>query len=106
VEGKTTEPRWFAHWWADQRDRNDYVGVYADEVEAEGRIPFYPTPLHEITRSCPEALVDLVEYAWFTWVDETSESLSGWAYIENLLNQLYPDEFERGPHHRVLTTSR
>jgi hypothetical protein len=102
MKSKTTEPKWFAHWWAEQRDRSDHIGVYADEVEAEGRIPFYPTPLHEIIRYCPEALVDLFEDAWFTWLVETSESPFGWAYIENLLNQLYSEEGERGPGYRVV----
>src|SRR5215204_6163735 len=41
----TTDPRWFAHWWAAQRDRGDHIGRYADEVYAEGCIPLHPTPL-------------------------------------------------------------
>jgi hypothetical protein len=89
VEGKTTEPRWFAHWWAEQRDRTDYIRNYADDVYAEGGIPLHPTPLHEITSGYDELFTEMVEDAWFTWVDETSESPFGWAYIENLLHDLY-----------------
>lgn len=99
---KTTEPRWFAYWWAEQRDRDDEIGCYADEVEAEGQIPFHPTPLHEITDGLPEHFADLIEYAWFEWEDEVRQSPLGWAYIENLLNYLYPLEVSRGSSRRIL----
>ncbi len=102
MEGKTTEPRWFAHWWAEQQDRHNYVGSYADEVYAEGKIPIHSTRLEDITCGRNEYFADLIETAWFTWVDETSQSPSGWAYIENLLNQLYPEWVEHGPSHRVV----
>ena len=98
----TTDPRWFAHWWTEQRDRGDQIGCYADEVEAEGYIPFHPTPLHDITNGRHENFVHLVEDAWFEWEEEKRQSPMGWAYIENLLNHLYPEEVERGPSHRVL----
>jgi hypothetical protein len=98
----TTDPRWFAHWWAAQQDRSDSIGHYADEVYAEGLIPLHPTPLHEITEGHHENFVGLVEEAWFEWEDEMRESPWGWSYIENLLNNLYPQELERGPNHRVL----
>ena len=98
----TTDLRWFAHWWAAQRDRGDQIGCYADEVYAEGFIPVNPTPLHDITDGLPEHFVGLIEEAWFEWEDEMRESPKGWAYVENLLNNLYPEEVERGPNHRVL----
>jgi hypothetical protein len=98
----TADPRWFAHWWAAQADRSDIIGCYADEVYAEGFIPLQPTPLHVITDGLHENLVDLIEEAWLEWEDETRLSPWGWAYIENLLNNLYPEEVERGPNHRVL----
>ena len=99
---QTSDPRWFAHWWAAQRDRGDRIGGYADEVYAEGCIPLHPTPLHDIVDGLPEHFAELIEVAWYEWEDETRQSPWGWSYIENLLDHLCPEEAERGPNHRVL----
>jgi hypothetical protein len=98
----TTDPKWFAHWWAAQRHRGDHIGCYAEEVYAEAVIPLRPTPLHDIVDGLPEFFADLIEDAWFEWEDVTRQNPWGWAYVENLLNYLYPEEVERGPNHRVL----
>jgi len=74
---ETADPRWFAHWWAAQRDRGDHIGCYADEVYAEGVIPLHPTPLLDIVDGLPEFFADLIEDAWFEWEDKTRQESLG-----------------------------
>jgi hypothetical protein len=73
-------------------------------VVAEDIVPPFPVPIHEITDGLSEWLADIIEYAWYEWEDEIRGSPFGWSWMENLLNDLYPREVERGPHHRILPT--